>query len=100
MTSFCNHSALKVGHRPSTIVSLNRFTNKKIIMNEENQIEPYDPYIKGRGAQFNTRNKFLKNEIVKEHIEGIDDWIEPNVQTQYLEDNAKGIVNKVESPDV
>ena len=57
-------------------------------------------YLKGRGAQFNPKNRFLKNEIVKEHVEGIDDWIEPNVGTQYLEDNSKGIVNKVDSPDV
>lgn len=57
-------------------------------------------YIKGRGAQFNTKNKFLKNERVKDHIESIDDWEEPNINTQYLEDNAKGLVNKVDSPDV
>lgn len=69
-------------------------------MTEENSSGKPDTYKKGRGAQFNTVNKFLKNEIVREHVEGIDDWIEPNVQTQYLEDNAKGIVNKVESPDV
>lgn len=68
-------------------------------MNEENN-DQYDTYVKGRGAQFNYKNKFLKNEMVKEHVEGIDDWVEPNVQTQYLEDIAKGIVNKVESPDV
>ncbi len=37
---------------------------------------------------------------LKEHIEGIDDWVEPNIETQYLEDNAKGLVNKVDSPDV
>jgi DNA repair photolyase len=63
-------------------------------------IDEKDNYKKGRGAQFNTANKFLKNQIVKEHVEGIDDWIEPSVQTEYLEDQAKGIVNKVESPDV
>ena len=57
-------------------------------------------YLKGRGAQINTRNKFLKNERVKEHVEGIDDWTEPNEQTQYLEEHARGIVNKVDSPDV
>ena len=57
-------------------------------------------YLKGRGAQFNPKNRFLKNEIVKEHIEAIDDWIEPNAETQFLEDNPKTIVNKVESPDV
>jgi len=70
-------------------------------MKEElNPSEEFDTYKKGRGAQFNTINKFLKNETVKEHIEGIDDWIEPDIKTQYLEDVAKGIVNKVESPDV
>ena len=67
---------------------------------EENNEEQVNQYLKGRGAQFNPRNKFLKNERVKEHIEGIDDWTENNEATQYLEDNAKGIVNKVESPDL
>ncbi|CAN5271517.1 PA0069 family radical SAM protein [soil metagenome] len=57
-------------------------------------------YLKGRGAQFNTGNKFLKNQRVQEHAEGIDDWTEPNIATQYLEDNAKGIVNKIDSPDI
>lgn len=67
---------------------------------EDQREESPDNYLKGRGAQFNTRNRFLKNERVKEHIEGIDDWVEPNLATQYLEDQAKGVVNKVDSPDV
>ncbi|NOT52782.1 MAG: PA0069 family radical SAM protein [Chitinophagaceae bacterium] len=57
-------------------------------------------YLQGRGAQFNTKNKFLKNEITREHIEGIDDWDESNVPTIYMEQESKTIVNKVESPDV
>jgi len=57
-------------------------------------------YLAGRGAQFNTRNRFLNNETTKEHIEGIDDWEESNVPTQYMEQESKTIVNKVESPDV
>ncbi|MFY7899413.1 MAG: radical SAM protein, partial [Chitinophagaceae bacterium] len=57
-------------------------------------------YIKGRGAQFNTKNRFLKNTQTKEHIESIDDWTETHPTTVYLEDHAKTIVNKVESPDV
>lgn len=57
-------------------------------------------YIKGRGAQINTPNKFLKQERVKEHVESIDDWTETDLDTQYLEDNSKGLVNKVDSPDV
>jgi len=57
-------------------------------------------YLKGRGAQINTKNRFLTNQTVKEHIEAIDDWSEKNEATVYLEDHAKSIVNKVESPDV
>lgn len=69
--------------------------------NEENSSsQNNNNYKTGRGAQINTRNRFLKNERVKEHVEAIDDWIEPNMATQYLEDNAKNLVNKVESPDV
>lgn len=66
---------------------------------ETNQEKP-DQYFRGRGAQINTRNRFLRNEIVREHIESIDDWSEPNVATQFLEENAKSFVNKVDSPDV
>jgi DNA repair photolyase len=57
-------------------------------------------YLQGRGAQFNTKNRFLKDEITREHIEGIDDWSEDNSATQYLEQEAKTIVNKIDSPDV
>jgi DNA repair photolyase len=57
-------------------------------------------YIRGRGAQINTKNKFLKNEVVKEHIEAIDDWTVPHEETKYIEQEAKSIVNKVDSPDV
>src|SRR5829696_2284979 len=57
-------------------------------------------YLQGRGAQFNTKNRFLKNEITREHIEAVDDWSEDNSPTQYLEQESKTIVNKVESPDV
>lgn len=62
--------------------------------------EESDQYIQGRGAQFNTKNKFLKNELTREHIEGIDDWSEDNTPTQYIEQQSKTIVNKVESPDL
>jgi len=64
------------------------------------QQEEGSQYLQGRGAQINTKNKFLKNEKTKEHIEAIDDWEEPNAATQYLEQESKTIVNKVESPDV
>ena len=57
-------------------------------------------YKKGRGAQMNTRNKFQREEKTREHLESVDDWTEPLIQTQYLEQEAKSIVNKVDSPDV
>ena len=57
-------------------------------------------YLKGRGAQINTRNRFLKHERVKDQLESIDDWTETNPKTIYMEDLAKTIVNKVDSPDV
>jgi DNA repair photolyase len=59
-----------------------------------------EQYLQGRGAQINTKNKFLKTELTKEHIEGIDEWTESNTATQYIEQEAKSIVNKVDSPDV
>lgn len=64
------------------------------------QKEDDETYLAGRGAQFNTKNKFLKNQTVKEHVEGIDDWEEPNYATEYMEQEVKSIVNKVESPDL
>src|SRR5213596_1209054 len=57
-------------------------------------------YLPGRGAQFNTKNRFLKDERTKEHVVAIDDWQESNLTTIYLEQEVKTIVNKVESPDV
>lgn len=67
---------------------------------DESKIEKPEQYLAGRGAQINTKNRFLKNERTREHIEGIDDWSEDNTPTQYLEQESKTIVNKVESPDV
>jgi DNA repair photolyase len=62
--------------------------------------EKPEQYLQGRGAQFNTKNRFLRDEKTREHIEGIDDWSEDNTPTQYMEQESKTIVNKVESPDV
>lgn len=71
---------------------------KKAATEEEG--DPEKKYLAGRGAQFNTKNRFLKNQQVKEHAEGIDDWETPNAGTIYMEQEVKSIVNKVESPDL
>src|SRR5580698_7661473 len=57
-------------------------------------------YKKGRGAQINTRNKFLRDEKTREHVESVDDSTDFNAQTQYIKQESKSIVNKVDSPDV
>lgn len=56
--------------------------------------------LKGRGAQIQTHNKFLKNKRVLEHIEGLDEEADDKFHTEYLVENAKTFVNKVNSPDV
>jgi len=67
-------------------------------MNLDN--EKPDNYVKGRGAQFNPHNRFAKNDYVKEHEEGIDEWEEEDHKTTFIFGKSKSIVNKVESPDV
>ena len=54
-------------------------------MEDQNRDQPTDTYKKGRGAQFNTKNKFITNEITREHVEGIDEWEEEEIATQYIE---------------
>ena len=61
---------------------------------------PANPYYKGRGAQLNPKNKYLRNEYAQEHPEGIDEWWQADVPTQIIEEHAKNLVNKVDSPDV
>lgn len=55
---------------------------------------------KGRGAQYNPKNKFFTSEYVQEHPEGIDDWELEKRKTEYIVDDSRTLVNKVTSPDV
>jgi DNA repair photolyase len=75
---------------------LNTKKNLQSIAQNENEAE----YKKGRGAQFNTPNRFDKTHLSNDHIEGIDEWVEEDVRTQFIEVQAKSLVNKVDSPDV
>jgi DNA repair photolyase len=63
-------------------------------------MEQRGDYFSGRGAQIKTGNKFLKNHYVTDHIEGLDEPLLENPATQVFEENAKKIVNKVDSPDL
>jgi DNA repair photolyase len=55
---------------------------------------------KGRGAQVNTHNKFLKNKYVLAHIEGLDEPLLENTATQLFEETPKKIVSESNSPDL
>jgi DNA repair photolyase len=57
-------------------------------------------FFKGRGAQVNTHNKFLKNKYVLEHIEGLDEPLLENSVTQLFEETPKKIVSESNSPDL
>jgi DNA repair photolyase len=59
-----------------------------------------EEYLKGRGAQIKTANKFLKEQYVTEHIEGLDEPLQSAPTTQVFLENAKTIVNKITSPDL
>lgn len=64
------------------------------------QEERPDDYLKGRGAQIKTVNKFLKAQYVDEHIEGLDEPLLTSPTTQVFHEQPKKIVNKVTSPDL
>jgi DNA repair photolyase len=57
-------------------------------------------YQKGRGAQINTDNKFSKNHLSLQHIEGLDEEYTFEKKTQFYQEFPKKIVNKVDSPDL
>lgn len=57
--------------------------------------------LKGRGAQTTVSNDFIKNTLVTDHIEAIDEalFIE-RPKTELFYESATKVVNKVQSPDV
>jgi DNA repair photolyase len=63
--------------------------------NHEKQV-----YFKGRGAQLNTDNKFLKNRYTSNEDEVIDEPLLSNQKTQLFYEHPKKIVNILKSPDL
>ncbi len=56
---------------------------------------------KGRGAQKNADNPYLKRSYVTEHVEGLDEpFLEGAVKTVFFTEHSKKIINKVDSPDL
>jgi DNA repair photolyase len=59
-----------------------------------------EEFIKGRGAQYNPNNPYLKQEYVAEQVEGIDEAMVSDSRTQFIAEQAKKVVNSINSPDV
>lgn len=57
-------------------------------------------YRKGRGAQINTSNRFLKNRYVTEFDEVLDEPLLRNEKTKLYFEYPKKVINEVKSPDV
>jgi DNA repair photolyase len=59
-------------------------------------------YQKGRGSQINTANRFLKNHFEADEGELYydEDFPKPKVKTQYFAENARKVVNFIDSPDM
>ena len=57
-------------------------------------------FFKGRGAQVNIHNKFLKSKYVLQHIEGLDEPLMENTGTQIFEETPRKIVSESNSPDL
>ncbi|MBK7037803.1 MAG: radical SAM protein [Bacteroidetes bacterium] len=58
-----------------------------------------ETFFKGRGAQINPFNPFHDKNYIQEHIEGLDEEMLGDRETLFFTENAKKVVNKVESPD-
>ncbi len=92
-------------NRQTAIINSNFNKNRKLaiefiifesMIENENEIK----YFKGRGAQINTSNKFLKNSYVEEHHEMLDEPLMNDEKTQILFEYPKKIINTVKSPDI
>lgn len=64
------------------------------------QNQPSEEYFKGRGAQYNTANKFEKQHYTEAEIEIRDEPLLQNAKTKYIGVFPKEIVNKNASPDI
>jgi DNA repair photolyase len=64
------------------------------------ELEETDSYFKGRGAQINTHNRFLRQQYVREFEEVLDEQMLQKEKTEVIYTNPKTIVNHVDSEDL
>lgn len=58
------------------------------------------PFFKGRGSQFQAANPFQQQQLVSEHIEGLDEPLLKQPHTQVFRESPKSIISKIDSPDL
>jgi DNA repair photolyase len=57
-------------------------------------------FFKGRGAQQNPNNKFIKNKYETSFIEGLDEPFLENSSTEFIQEFPKKIISVSKSPDI
>ncbi len=65
----------------------------------ENPIESENFFFKGRGAQINPFNPYHSTNYTREHYEGLDETWPLEAETQFFTEQAKKIVNLIDTPD-
>ena len=63
-------------------------------------MESTHKFLKGRGAQINPANPYLKQELDNSAQDGIDEPLHMRSETEILFEHGKKIINKVPSPDI
>ena len=63
-------------------------------------MESSHEFLKGRGAQINPNNPYLKEELDNSAQYGIDEPLQMKAETEVFFEHAKKIINKVPSPDI
>ena len=63
-------------------------------------MEQYPDHIKGRGAQVNPPNPYLKQRLDTGAEDGLDEPLVPGRETEVFHEHAKQILNRVTSPDI
>lgn len=56
--------------------------------------------LKGRGARIHPANRFRKLELTTQHVEGVDEDPQKPIHTQWFEESASRLINKVISDDL
>lgn len=69
-------------------------------MEVEEQPSDRGGYLRGRGAQIQTSNRFETQRYVQDDLDGLDEVPNRNTATQFFEETPKKVISKNDSPDV